>query len=123
VSASIQVLYALPGQQVIVEVPLESGLTALEAVERSGLMNRYPEIGDQRLVLGVWGAEVDPAHVLSDGDRVEISRPLQADPRAMRRDLLAEGRVMGGEKIDRSGQDDGASSRSRSMRVTRSSSK
>lgn len=116
-------LYALPGQQVIVDVPFYNGLTAREAVERSGLTTQFPEIGDQPLVLGVWGTEVDYEYALRDGDRVEISRPLQADPRVMRRDLMAEGRVMGGGAIDRGVQDEGVSSRSRSMRVTRSSSK
>lgn len=93
---TIEVLYALPDEQTIVELPFEAGMTALRAVERSGLAERYPEIARRELVLGVFGVAVGHGHVLAAGDRVEISRPLVADPRDMRRELLTDGRVMGG---------------------------
>lgn len=95
-AASVEVLYALPGEQIIVEVPYEPGMTAALAVARSGLKESYPAIGEAELVVGVWGVEVDTAHLLEPGDRVEISRPLVADPRVMRRELMSDGRVMGG---------------------------
>lgn len=94
--ASVQVLYALPGEQIIVEVPYEPGMTAALAVARSGLEEKYSAIGEAALVVGVWGVEVDTAHLVEPGDRVEISRPLVADPRVMRRELMSDGRVMGG---------------------------
>jgi putative ubiquitin-RnfH superfamily antitoxin RatB of RatAB toxin-antitoxin module len=92
----VQVLYALPEEQVIVELELAPGMTAAAAVVSSGLVERYPEIGREALVLGIWGVEVSPDRVLRAGDRVEISRALVADPRDMRRALLSGGRVMGG---------------------------
>jgi putative ubiquitin-RnfH superfamily antitoxin RatB of RatAB toxin-antitoxin module len=95
-SAIVEVVYALPDSQTFVEVVYEAGLTAAVAVQRSGLPGLFPEIARCELVLGVWGVAVSSAHVLRPGDRVEISRPLLADPRAMRRDLLLGGRVMGG---------------------------
>lgn len=91
----VDVIYALPDAQVIVCVEHRSGLTALDAVERSGLAARYPEIEPRRAVLGVFGVQVAPDHVLEPGDRVEICRPLQADPRQMRRTLARRGHVMG----------------------------
>jgi len=94
--ATIAVLYALPDEQKIVELCFEPSMTATLAVERSGLMESYPSIGEEDLVLGIWGVEVDAGHLLMPGDRVEVSRPLRADPREMRRDLLTSGRVMGG---------------------------
>ena len=94
--AVVEVLYALPEEQVIVELNFEPGMTAALAVERSGLTESYPSISEQDLVLGVWGAEVAAEHRLKPGDRVEISRPLEADPRVMRRELMTDGRVMGG---------------------------
>lgn len=92
----VSVVYALPDEQVIVTLPFRGGITAAEAVEASRLAERFPEIAERALVLGVYGLRVDPEHVLEPGDRVEICRPLVADPRDMRRDLLAGGRVMGG---------------------------
>lgn len=95
-SSAVQVLYALPDEQTIVAVPHEPGMTAALAAERSGLLAAHPEIKEDELVLGVWGVEVDPAYPVKGGDRVEISRPLIADPREMRRELISHGRVMGG---------------------------
>jgi len=82
----VEVVYALPDRQSVVTVPLpESGLTALDAVERSGLLERFPELRDQALVLGVYGAVCAPDRLLRDRDRVEIYRPLKVDPRAQRK--------------------------------------
>jgi putative ubiquitin-RnfH superfamily antitoxin RatB of RatAB toxin-antitoxin module len=112
----VQVLYALTDQQVIVCVDHEPGMTAAEAVEKSGLAERFPSIGDRPLVLGVWGVGVEAGYRLAPGDRVEISRPLVADPRDMRRELMSDGRVMGGARsLD---QERGSSVRSRSIRET-----
>lgn len=92
----VHVLYALAEAQTIVAVPYEPGMTAARAVELSGLAEARPAIAAGPLVLGIWGVEVDAAHALEPGDRVEISRPLVADPRVMRRELASDGRVMGG---------------------------
>lgn len=98
-SETISVLYALPEEQILIELELEPGMTARSAVERSGLAERFSAIAEGELVLGVWGVEVNPAYELRPGDRVEISRPLVADPRDMRRELLSGGRVMGGAAV------------------------
>jgi len=100
-ASSIQVVYALPVRQIIVTLDLSPGMTAAEAVQRSGLPELFPEIGQRELVLGIWGEVADPECVLSAGDRVEISRPLVADPRDMRRDLMQGGRVMGGAVLEK----------------------
>jgi hypothetical protein len=83
-------VYALPDRQIVVTVPLpESGLTALDAVERSGLLDQFPQLRDQALVLGVYGAVCLPDRPLRDRDRVEIYRPLKVDPRAQRKQRAA----------------------------------
>jgi hypothetical protein len=92
----VQVVYARPDEQPIVEIDFEAGMTAGVAVERSGLVDRLSDLSELDLVLGVWGVEVSIEHRLRAGDRVEVSRPLQADPRAMRREFMIDGRVMGG---------------------------
>ena len=91
----IEVVYALPAEQWIVSVPYVEGITAGEAARRSGLMESHGEICARPLVLGLFGTEIGQDHVLADGDRVEICRPLSADPREMRRRAVAAGRSIG----------------------------
>jgi hypothetical protein len=92
----VQVVYALPDDQRIVDVEYRAGLTAAEAVAASGLRDAFPEISARPLVLGVFGTQVEHDHGLRPGDRVEICRPLETDPRQMRREYAASGKVMGG---------------------------
>jgi len=97
---TVEVIYATADNQHIVRVPRTQGLTAGEAAERSGLIASNPEVGARSYVLGIFGMQIQPSYVLEAGDRVEILRPLQTDPRQMRHALVAAGRVMGGaEKL------------------------
>jgi putative ubiquitin-RnfH superfamily antitoxin RatB of RatAB toxin-antitoxin module len=91
----VEVVYAMPDQQPTVTVVFEPGLTAGGAVELSGLIERYPEIKQHPLILGIFGERVAADRAVEAGDRVEICRPLRVDPRDMRRMLHASGRVMG----------------------------
>ncbi|HEX5649219.1 MAG TPA: RnfH family protein [Steroidobacteraceae bacterium] len=86
----VEVVYALPDRQRVVtlDLPVE-GLTAAQAVERSGLLREFPQIGDHPLVFGIYGTVCAPEHVLRAGDRVEILRPLRHDPRELRRERAA----------------------------------
>lgn len=93
---TVSVVYATRDHQPMVTLKFEAGLTALGAVELSGLLARFPEIDAGSLSLGVFGTLVGHEHRLEPGDRVEICRPLEVDPREMRRELLASGKVMGG---------------------------
>jgi len=88
--AAVEVVYALPDEQRIVSVALTPGLTAGEAVRRSGLLEAYPEI-ERPLVLGLFGEPIGEDRPLAAGDRVEISRPLARDPRDLRRERVAQG--------------------------------
>lgn len=85
--AFVEVAYALPDVQRVVRVELVPGLTAGQAVVASGLIDEFPEIRSRPLVLGLFGARVDERHVLKAGDRIEICRPLERDPRDRRREL------------------------------------
>lgn len=93
-TATVEVVYALPDAQSIVHVAYRRGMTALDAVEQSGLVERFG-LDLRGVVVGVFGVRVAADYALAPGDRVEVCRPLQADPRDMRRDLAARGRVMG----------------------------
>jgi len=90
---SVEVVYATAAEQRIVRLEHEPGLTAGEAARRSGLFQHCAEAANGRVLLGVYGVPVDEHHVLEPGDRVEICRPLLADPRVRRREAVARGRV------------------------------
>lgn len=78
----IEVCYALADRQELVTLDLPEGSTALQAVEASGLLQKYPEIEPGGLnKLGVFAKLVKADAVLRDRDRVEIYRPLIADPK------------------------------------------
>lgn len=80
----VEVVYALPGEQVVVRLALPPGASAADAVERSGLPARFPEIAADAK-LGIYGRIVPADTPLGAGDRVEIYRPLIADPKQARR--------------------------------------
>ena len=80
----VEVVYALAGSQEIVALALKEGATALEAAEASGVPARHG-LAAAKLVLGMFGKRVAPDRRLQDGDRVEILRPLAADPKEARR--------------------------------------
>lgn len=82
---AVELVYALPGEQNVVELTLERGVTAAEAIRRSGLLERYPEIDLRSARIGIHGRITEGDTVLAHGDRVEIYRPLVADPKQTRR--------------------------------------
>jgi len=90
----IEVVYATPEQQDLVAVSLPAPLTARQAVQASGLLQRHPEIELETATLGVFGEVVAHGHALAEGDRVEIYRPLRIDPREARRQLARQRRTM-----------------------------
>ena len=98
----IEVAYALPNQQVILPLKMAEGCTAAEAVAASGILKKFPEIDLAENKLGVFGKLVKSDTVLRERDRVEIYRPLIADPKEVRRQRAAEGKVMkkGGGDIE-----------------------
>lgn len=82
----VEVVYALRDRQVLLTLEVEPGTTARVAVERSGILQRHPEVDLARTRLGVFGRVVSSGTPLRDGDRVEIYRPLIANPRQARRE-------------------------------------
>jgi|SRR5579863_413889 len=85
----VEVCYAKADVQAVVALTLPAGTTAAEAAERSGLKARFPEIDLSKNALGVAGKRVEADQPLKDGERLEILRPLTADPKETRRRLAA----------------------------------
>ena len=90
----IEIAYALPQQQVILPITVKSGTTALAAIEASGILGKFPEIDINTNKIGIFGKLCKPDTVLRHLDRVEIYRPLIADPKEVRRQLAEEGKDM-----------------------------
>lgn len=84
----IEVIYAMPQRQERESMNLAPGSTVLDAIEASGLLQRLPEVKLDRT--GVWGRAVSLDTRLRDRDRVEIYRPLIADPKEIRRKRAAK---------------------------------
>jgi uncharacterized protein len=82
---TVEVAYALPHRQVVLTVELPVGATALQAAQISGIAGAFPDVDLANAKLGVFGQLVAPRHVLREGDRVEIYRPLTADPKEVRK--------------------------------------
>ena len=81
----VEIVYALAHEQIAEQLLVAHGTTVAQAVERSGLLARYPEIKARGLEVGIYGRRVDPSAVLREFDRIEIYRPLIADPKQARR--------------------------------------
>jgi putative ubiquitin-RnfH superfamily antitoxin RatB of RatAB toxin-antitoxin module len=87
----VEVAYATPGQQVIVELKMPQNATIEQAIAASGLLARFPEITATAVNAGIFGEIRKPDQGLRQGDRVEIYRPLPRDPKEARRQRAAKG--------------------------------
>lgn len=85
----VEVSYALPERQLIVPVDVPPETTAMEAIRLSGIEEQFAEIDLATNRIGVFGKLCKPDRVLAPGERVEIYRPLKADPKAVRRERAA----------------------------------
>jgi len=81
----VEVAYALPDKQAIVEVQVAAGTTALQAAQLSGIAGQFDDMDLDNAKLGIFGKVVSPQQVLREGERVEIYRPLIADPKEVRK--------------------------------------
>lgn len=91
----VEVAYARPDRQALLKLRVPSGTTIREAVRLSGIRGEFPEIDLAVSKFGIFGYKAPGDTLVKDGDRVEIYRPLKADPREVRRRLAAQGKTMG----------------------------
>lgn len=90
----VEVAFATEEEQAIFSIEGGPGLTAHAAIDRSGVLQRFPDIDLTVNKIGVFGKVVKLDRVLVSGDRVEIYRPLIADPKEARKKRAAQGKVM-----------------------------
>ncbi|MFU8833324.1 MAG: RnfH family protein, partial [Wenzhouxiangella sp.] len=86
-SLHIEVAAGLPDRQVVIDLEVPAGTTAISAVRQAELPCRLPGVEVDENLIGIFGKRCSPEQVLSDGDRVEVYRPLKADPKQVRRQL------------------------------------
>ena len=82
---AVEVCYALPHDQLTLALEIESGATLRQAIERSGILQRCPEIDLARSNVGIFGNVRGLDETVADGARIEIYRPLTVDPKEARR--------------------------------------
>lgn len=90
----IEIAYALQKEQDLLKRQIASGTTAEQAIRDSGLLEKHPEIDLGKNKIGIFGKLAKLDTVLRDKDRIEIYRPLIADPKEVRKKRAEEGKVM-----------------------------
>lgn len=90
---NVEVAYAEPDKQLILEVNVDAGTTVGGAIVQSGIMMRFPDLDIENSKVGIFGKATKMTTVLQNADRVEIYRPLIADPKEVRRKRAAEGKA------------------------------
>ena len=90
----IEVAYALPDKQIIIPVLVTKGISVKEAIELSGVLTKFEGIDLSSNLVGIFGKLTSLDKTLRNLDRIEIYRPLAADPKEIRRKRVAEGKGM-----------------------------
>jgi len=88
----VEIAYARPDEQVIIPIDVPEGATLEQAIIQSRIQERFPEIQLQSAKVGVFGKLSKLSATVRPGDRVEIYRPLLADPKEVRKKRAAEGK-------------------------------
>ena len=91
---SIEIAYATPRKQIIVDCEIDAGTSPRDAIRQSEISQHFPEIDIDACDFGVFGKVVGADYELLEGDRIEIYRPLIADPKEIRRQRAARGLAM-----------------------------
>ncbi len=81
----VSVAVALVARQEVLEIELDAGATVADALRRARVGERFPELAAAPLRVGIWSRPCEPGTALREGDRVEVYRELQADPKQQRR--------------------------------------
>ena len=81
----IEIVFALPERQFLESVEVPDGAVLADVIRASSLAKTFPGLDHETLATGIWGKIVAQDTEVQDGDRVELYRPLEIDPREARR--------------------------------------
>ena len=98
----VEVAYALPNKQSLISIEIKNGSTLKEAIEASGILETFEQIDLTKDRVGIFAKFATLDTILREKDRVEIYRPLVADPKKARKDRAAEGKAMQSDKKNQS---------------------
>ena len=87
---NIEIAYALPERYYLKSFQVDEGITVQTAITQSGILSQFPAIDLSTNKIGIFSRPIKLTDVLKDGDRIEIYRPLLADPKEIRRKRAAE---------------------------------
>ena len=90
----VEVAYALSDRQIVLALDVVADATVAEVITQSGILEQFSEIDLEKNKVGVFGKLGKLTDTLHAGDRVEIYRPLIADPKKVRKQRAAQGKVM-----------------------------
>jgi uncharacterized protein len=82
----VEIVYARPERQRIIALRVAAGTSVADAIRQSGILHEFPEIDLGHAKLGIFSRRVDAQAPVQEGDRIEIYRPLIADPKTVRRE-------------------------------------
>jgi putative ubiquitin-RnfH superfamily antitoxin RatB of RatAB toxin-antitoxin module len=91
---TVEVVYAKPGEQVLEQLLVPADSTVETVIRSCGILQRFPEIDLAKNKVGIFGKATQLSATLQEGDRIEIYRPLIADPKEARKKRAAEGKTM-----------------------------
>lgn len=91
---TVEVVYSKPSEQVLEQLRVAADSTIESIIRASGVLERFPEIDLSVNKVGIFGKAAKLDTTLVDGDRIEIYRPLIADPKEARKKRAAEGKAM-----------------------------
>lgn len=81
---NVLVVYALPEKQTVIKTKIAKGANVQDAIDASGIVEQHPELANDDLTIGIFSKKVELSHVVTEGDRIEIYRPLTIDPKTAR---------------------------------------
>lgn len=93
-SIRVEVAFALPDDQMIISLMVDEGTTVEQAIILSGIIDQYPQIDIPECKVGIFGKLTKLNQPVREDDRIEIYRPLIADPKEVRRKRAAAGKGM-----------------------------
>jgi uncharacterized protein len=94
-SISVEVVYGLPNKQTLLSCQVAQGCIVEQCILASGILSHYPEIDLSRNAVGIWNHAAKLTDILVDGDRIEIYRPLIADPKEVRKRRAEKAKLEG----------------------------
>ena len=91
---TVEVVYALPETQTLLSLEVDKGATVKDVILQSSILEEFPDLDIDSLDVGIFGKATKMSQLVRDKDRVEIYRPLIADPKEVRKRKAAEGKIL-----------------------------